>query len=190
MRASPPTPPASPQSCPLLKDANAADEWVPCCSKHFHSRARRIVGEDSLAEDALQDSWPKVLRGLPSFQGGSTACSWVSTIIANSAKDIRRKRLRRQEVVIDETLFEDLAVDTAPRVIDQQMLQVLREMVERLPESYREVIEMRLDRELSTRETARRLNTSPSSVASRLHRGLRMLRHRFMARITKKKRLS
>ena len=179
-----------PQSCPLLKDANAADEWVPCCSKYFHSRARRIVGEDSLAEDALQDSWPKVLRGISSFQGGPTACNWVSTIVANSAKDTRRKRFRRQEVEIDETLFEDLAVDTATPVTDQQMLDVLREMVERLPEPYRQVIEMRLDRELSTRETARRLNTSPSSVAGRLHRGVRMLRHRFMARIEKKQGLS
>ena len=190
MRASPPTPPALPQSCPLLEDANAADQWVPCCSKQFHSRARSIVGEDSLAEDALQDSWPKVLRGIPGFQGSPTACNWVSTIVANSAKDIRRKRLRRQEVVIDETLIEDLAVDTATRVADQQMLGVLHEMVERLPEPYRQVIEMRLDRELSTRETARRLEISPSSVASRLHRGLRMLRHRFTTRIAKTRRWS
>ena len=159
------------------------------CSKYFHSRAKRIVGEDSLAEDALQDSWPKVLRSIPSFQGGPTACHWVSTIVANSAKDIRRKRLRRQEVVIDETLLEDLAVDPATRVTDQQMLRVLREMVGRLPEPYRQVIEMRLDRELSTRETARRLDISPSNVAGRLHRGLRILRHRFMAEIAKKRRL-
>ncbi len=94
MRTEPLPPRALPESCPLLKDRNAAGEWVPCCSQYFYRLASRIVGDDGLAEDALQDSWPKVLRATHGFQGGPTACHWVRTIVANSAKDIRRKRLR------------------------------------------------------------------------------------------------
>lgn len=89
-------------------------------------------------------------------------------------------------MVIEEPLSEDLAVDPETRVIDQQ---ILREMGERLPEPYRQVIDMRLDHELSTREIAGRLNASPSNVASRLHRGVHILTHSFMARIAKKRRL-
>ncbi|MCY4596668.1 MAG: sigma-70 family RNA polymerase sigma factor [Bryobacterales bacterium] len=129
------------------------------------------------------------MRNISKFQGGPTACNWVSTIVANSARDIRRKRFRRQEVAIDEGLFEEVAVDPATRVTDHQMLRVLREMVARLPDAYRQVIEMRLQRELSTSETAQRLGISRSIVASRLHRGLHMLRKRFKARMRKKKKL-
>ena len=190
MRANRSTPTAPPESCPLLKDPNAGDDWVPCCSKYFYSVAKRIVGDDSLAEDALQDTWPKVLRGISSFEGGPTACRWVQTLVANSAKDIRRKRLRRHEVPIDEAMFGDLAKDPATRMADEDTLRVLREMVARLPEPYRQVVEMRFERDLSTNETARRLDISRSNVASRLHRGVRMLRKRFKARMRKKKRLA
>ena len=191
MRTNRATAPVFPEEfCPLLSNSSDADEWVPCCSRTFYSLARSILEDESLAEDALQDSWPKVLRGISSFEGGPTACQWVSAIVANSARDIRRKLVRRREVSITEELCEDPAVDPATRAKDQQMLRVLREMVDRLPEPYRQVIEMRLERELSTSETAKRLDISRSNVTSRLHRGLRMLRIRFRARMRKTKRLS
>ena len=187
MRAVRSTPRDFPESCPLLKNPNAAHEWVACCSKHFFWRAKLVVGEDSLAEDALQDTWPKVLRNVSSFQGGPTACQWVGTVVVNSAKDIRRKRLRSREVAIDEAMLDDLAKDPETRATDQQMMRVLREMITRLPEPYRQVIEMRFEHELSTGETAKQLDISRSNVASRLHRGLRMLRSRFSARIIRKR---
>ena len=66
---------------------------------------------------------------------------------------------------------------------DRQLLRVLREMVARLPGPYRQVIELRLEQELSTSETARRPGISTSNVSTRLNRGLRMLRDRFGARM-------
>ena len=151
------------------------------------SPGQGIVGEDSLADDALQDSWPKVGRAAPGFQGGPTACHWVRMIVANSAKDIRRKRVRLREVALAEAERKALAADPATRADDQQILRVLREMVARLPEPYRQVIEMRFEQELSTSETAQRLGISRSNVASRLNRGLCALRDRFEARLRNRK---
>lgn len=127
----------------------------------------------------MQEAWLKVLRSFSSFQGGPTACRWVRAIVANSARDIRRQRSRRYEVPLAETNEKDPSLDPAPQACGQQMLYVLREMVTRLPEPYRQVIELRFEQELSTDETAQRLGISRSNVATRLNRGLRMLRDRF-----------
>ena len=172
-----------PESCPLLENPDAADRWVRCCSQHFYRLARCIAGDDGLAEDALQNSWLKVLRHPHSggFQGAN-ACRWVRIIVANSAKDIRRKRLRSREVSLPQAAESILATDFAPLVDDWQTLRMLREMVAGLPDPYRQVVEMRFDQELSTSETAERMGISRSNVATRLNRSLRMLRERFAAR--------
>lgn len=179
----------APTSCPLLEDAGT-DVWVACCWRYFYPVARSIVGEHSLAEDALQTAWPKVLQSISGFRGGPTACRWVQTIVANSARDILRQRRRRGEVALMETQVEDLARDPAPdpeaQVDEQQLLQILREMVKRLPPPYREVVELRFEQELSTAETARRLDISLSSVATRLHRALSQLKRRMEARMRPK----
>ena len=52
-----------PESCPLLRDRHAADEWVCCCTRYFYRLARSITGDEGLAKDALQNSWLKVMRG-------------------------------------------------------------------------------------------------------------------------------
>lgn len=78
-----------PESCPLLEDLGVAQERTAYCSRHFRPLARYIVGEDSLAEDALQESWVKVLQGIHGFRGGKTGYHWVRAIVANKARDIR-----------------------------------------------------------------------------------------------------
>ena len=87
--------------CPLLEGNK--ERWISCCSQRFFPLAKRISGDDSLAEDALQVSWIKILQAVNhTYFNGPKACSWVSTIVANAAKDVRRQRLRRGEVAFFE----------------------------------------------------------------------------------------
>ena len=50
--------------CPLLE--GNMEQWIVCCSQRFFPLARRIAGENSLAEDALQTSWLKILQSINS----------------------------------------------------------------------------------------------------------------------------
>lgn len=177
-----------PESCPLLEDLGAAKEWTACCSRHFRPVARCIVGEDSLAENALQGSWVKVLQGIHGFRGGKTACHWVRAIVANKARDIRRAQ-RRVLVIpeVPEAELKDPAPSPEDLAIDRQMLAELRELAGCLPEPYRQVMRLRLEQELSTSETARQLGISGSNAATRLGRSLRKLRDRLEARERREK---
>ena len=166
--------------CALLE--GNLEEWIVCCSQRFFPLARRIARDDSLAEDALQTSWIKILQSINhAYFNGPKACPWVSRIVANTAKDIRRQRRRQREV----PFFETEAQGRTPEDLAQQkqMLALLRETVSLLPDTYRQVIELRVYEGFSTRQTADLLHVSRSDVSTRLHRATKLLQQRIDARL-------
>lgn len=171
------------EACPLLETERAKGEWISCCSRRFFPLARRIAGDDDLALDVLQVSLIKILQAVNVRLGGATACPWVASVVANSAKDALRKQRRQREVSL-EVLGEPAVGPTVEsRIHEQQMLRLLREVVVVLPEIYRQVVELRLEKHLSTAEAAERLGIPRSTAASRLHRAVKMINKRITDRI-------
>ena len=166
--------------CALLE--GNVEQWIVCCSHRFFPLARRIAGEDSLAEDALQTSWLKILQSINyAYFDGPKACSWVGKIVANAARDQNRQRRRRRETPLVQIQTEGRS--PADVVQERQMLTLLREMVALLPDTYRQVIDLRIYEGLSTRETADQLHLTRSNVRVRLHRAVRLLQRRLDARL-------
>ena len=167
------------KDCPLLE--GNLEAWIVCCSRRFFPLARRIVGDDSLAEDVLQTSWIKILQSInhACFDGPKT-CPWVHEIVANTAEDVRRQRKSRSEV----TLREGSDVSSGPEALAQEheLLALLGEMVSLLPDTYRQILELRAYQGLSSQQTAERLHISRSSVSTRLNRAVRLLQRRLEAR--------
>ena len=148
-------------NCPLLE--GNLEEWIVCCSQRFFPLARRIARDDSLAEDTLQTSWIKILQSINhAYFDGPKACPWVSRIVANTAKDVRRRWQHRREV----PFFEVEAPGRTPEDLAQQkqMLVLLREMISLLPETYRQVVELRVYEGFSTCQTAELLHVSRSNI--------------------------
>ena len=173
-------------ACPLLD--GYLEAWVACCSKRFFPLARRVAGDNHLAQDALQESLIKIIEAEHRYRGGSPACAWVRTIVANGAKDTLRNTLRKRrwEVPLDqasdvESRFDDPEA-SLEREEEEQQLHFVSETVAALPETYRQVLEMPCIQGLSTEETAALLHTSRNSVSVRLHRAVSRLRKRHRAR--------
>lgn len=173
--------------CPLLESDKARGDWIACCSRRFTAWSRCIVGDDDLALDARQASWTKILQATNVSLGEPTACPWVATIIANSARDIRRSQLRRGEVPLSQLGPVDSAQDLGTRAQERQMLSLLREMVAMLPSLYRQVIELRVYQDHCVEETAERLQISRSDINIQMNRAVRLLKRRIDARINKRK---
>ena len=167
------------KDCPLLE--GNLEAWIVCCSRRFFPLARRIVGDDSLAEDVLQTSWIKILQSINhACFDGPKACPWVHEIVANTAEDVRRQRKSRSEV----TLQEEGDVSAGPEALAQEheLLALLGEMVSLLPDTYRQILELRAYQGLSSQQTAERLHISRSSVSTRLNRAVHLLQRRLEAR--------
>jgi RNA polymerase sigma-70 factor (ECF subfamily) len=65
--------------------------------------ARNLLGSPSDAEDAVQDTFLKIQRGIRSFRGQASFVTWTLRILVNTCYDMRRSRLRRKEHVQDDT---------------------------------------------------------------------------------------
>lgn len=171
------------RACPLLE--SEAEEWVECCTRRFYPLAKRIAGDDDLAMDVLQESWSKIMQAVHAYRGDPPACAWVAAIVANTAKAVARERSRdRTSFLTDQTLqLADPGKTPEELARDKQLLQLLGEMIALLPEMYREVLELRYGRGVSTATAAELLHISQSAVATRLNRAVSMLRRQIEARL-------
>ena len=167
------------KDCPLLECNSEA--WIVCCSRRFFPLAKRIAGDDGLAEDVLQTSWIKILQSINhACFDGPEACPWVRRIVTNTAKDYHKQRVRRHE-----DPFQGGRTSTQdPEALAQEreLLVLLREMIDLLPGTYRQVIKLRLYQGLSNKQISRRLHLSRGNVAVRMNRAIALLKCRIDAR--------
>ena len=167
------------KDCPLLEGNSEA--WIICCSRRFFPIAKRIAGDDSLAEDVLQISWIKILQAInhASFNGPK-ACPWVHRIVTNTARDFHGKQVRRRE----DPLQGERTPTQDPEALAQEkeLLVLLREMIDLLPKTYRQVIKLRLYQGFSNKQIARCLHVSRGNVAVRMNRAITLLKRRIDAR--------
>ena len=167
------------EDCPLLEGNSEA--WIVCCSRRFFPLARRVAGDDDLAHDVLQTSWIKILQSLnhASFNGPK-ACPWVHRIVTNTAKEAHITQVRRRE----DPLQDQVAPTGDPEALAQEreLLVLLKEMIDLLPGTYRQVIKLRLYQGFSTKEISQHLHISRGNVAVRMNRAISMIKRRIDAR--------
>jgi RNA polymerase sigma-70 factor (ECF subfamily) len=61
--------------------------------------ARNLLGSQSDAEDAVQETFLKIQRSISSFRGQSAFVTWTFRILVNTCHDLRRSRARRKDQV-------------------------------------------------------------------------------------------
>ncbi len=167
---------------PDVGDRKATERFVRENAPWMLRTARRILGDNEVAEDVVQMSFSNVFRNLQSFQGRSSLKTWIYRIVVNEALMELRKRKRRNEQSIDELLpFFDqngcrIEVDWADFQTPEFLLQrsetsgVVSKSIGQLPENYRIVLLLRDIEELSSSEVAEVLGLSEANVKVRLHR--------------------
>lgn len=101
--------------------------------------ARNLLGSQSDAEDAVQETFLKVQRSVGSFRGQSSFITWTFRILVNTCYDLRRSRARRKEQAQPET--EEL--DALPRmrapVAHPTLRMALERAISRLTKHQRDV---------------------------------------------------
>ena len=90
------------------------------------------------------------------------------------------KRGRRRDV----PLLERESPNQSPEALAQEreLLVLLREMIDLLPGTYRQVIKLRLYQGFSNKQIARCLHVSRGNVAVRMNRAITLLKRRIDAR--------
>jgi len=147
--------------------------------------ARGILRDDAMAEDALQDAYLKAFRHLADFQGASAFSTWLTRIVMNEALGRLRKASRTPEVPVDTARMQSRILDfptgspidnPETTMAQRQILKLVEEATDSLPEEFRLVFIARVIEEMSVEETAELLSLKPETVRSRLHRARALLR--------------
>jgi RNA polymerase sigma-70 factor (ECF subfamily) len=160
-------------------------------NQRVYRAARAIVSDETEVEDAMQQAYINAFTHLHQFEARSLFSTWLTRIVVNEAI-ARRRRLRLAESRL-ETFDENRgdSMETMPsaqpspedQAYSQELLQVLEQAVDALPDSYRLVFVLRDVEGLSTSETSEGLGLGEEAVKTRLHRARAMLRRSISARL-------
>jgi RNA polymerase sigma-70 factor (ECF subfamily) len=142
-----------------------------------------IVKDQRVAEDLLQDVFVKVVKTLQSdkYNEEGKFQPWVMRIAHNLAIDYFRKAKRYPTIVMDDgsNLLNSLqfAEETVEdRQIKEDTVQLVKRLIEELPEAQKEVLIMRHYLDLSFQEIAEQTGVSINTALGRMRYALIHLR--------------
>ena len=84
-------------------DLHAYERLYVLQGARMKNLARNLLGNPIDAEDAVQETFLKVQRGIASFRGQSSFVTWTFRILVNTCYDARRSRMRKKEVANDDS---------------------------------------------------------------------------------------
>ncbi|MGB7848155.1 MAG: RNA polymerase sigma factor [Candidatus Acidiferrum sp.] len=87
----------------LAGDMRAYERLYQLHGARMKNLARNLLGSQTDAEDAVQDTFLKIQRGIASFRGQSAFVTWTFRILVNTCHDLRRSRVRRKEQANDDS---------------------------------------------------------------------------------------
>jgi RNA polymerase sigma-70 factor, ECF subfamily len=163
-------------------------ELLRAYSGRLMAVARRYLKNDEDVRDAVQDAFLSAFRSIGRFQGGSQLYTWLHRIQVNACLMKLRTKRRKPEESIEELLpnFDTSGHQNEPSLLWQEPAEraverreareLVRNAIEKLPESYRTVLLLRDIEDVSTEETAELMGISPNAVKIRLHRARQALR--------------
>jgi RNA polymerase sigma-70 factor, ECF subfamily len=157
-------------------------------NRRLYRTARGVLGDDTEAEDVVQDAYLNAFKNLAGFRGEASLATWLTRIALNEA--LGRKRRQRPSVGL-ETL-DHLSQEEESRVVifpgarppstpeaetgRAEMRRILEQAVDQLPEPFRLVFVLREMEQMSVEETATQLQLREETVKTRLHRARKLLR--------------
>lgn len=145
----------------------------------LYNFARWLTRDQSEAEDLVQETYTKALRGFASFQPGSNFRAWMYRILRNTFLTSRTGLQASATVPFDEE--DDAAVPVAAGtpetiLIERSEHQLLETAMEELQLPFREIILLCEVEEMSYQEIAETLAIPMGTVMSRLSRARKSLR--------------
>jgi len=84
-------------------DLHAYERLYRMHGARMKNLARNVLGNPTDADDAVQETFLKVQRGVASFRGQSSFLTWTYRILINTCYDARRSRQRKREVTNDDS---------------------------------------------------------------------------------------
>lgn len=141
-----------------------------------HQMALRVLGDETAAEEVVQDVFFQVWRWPEKWDAGKGGfAAWLLTVTRHTAIDHQRRLNRRGDgqVPLDAV---DHQLSDVPSGLSHEDRSLLQSLLRRLPAEQRQVILLAFLRGMTHDQIATRLGIPPGTVKSRLRLGMEKLR--------------
>ncbi len=147
--------------------------------KHFRQgmfwTARTILENDSLAEDAVNDSFVQIIRHIDNIDLSNIpmARGYVNVICRNMAYKISSKNPNMEEY--DESKISDIVADPLDKIIAKESLDSLANAINRIPRKYSDILLMKVVSKMSINDISKTCGISTETVKKRLQNGKKLI---------------
>ncbi len=158
--------------------AGGVPTWEEVARDHgrfLYNVAFRLAGNDSDAQDLVQEALLRIRKGLERYQPGSLQ-GWLARIVTNVFLDeVRRRKRRPADALPDDP---DWVVPPAPAAdeVPTGFSEEVQAALNSLPEDFRTAVVLCDVADLPYEDIAASLDVPVGTVRSRIHRGRRLLR--------------
>jgi RNA polymerase sigma-70 factor (ECF subfamily) len=171
---------------PLAREACSFRTIMKKHNQRLYRIARSMIGNESDAEDIVQEAYARAFTHLDGFRGQSSLATWLTRIVINETLGRLRKRRRRIMVIVpmgstDEARAIRFPLNASHDVperttAERQTLLLVEQTIANLPDIYRKVFVARVIDGMDIVETAAYLGIRPETVKTRLHRARGLVR--------------
>ena len=173
------------------------NNWLEEYGDSLYRRALLLLGKSEAAEDLVQDTLLAAYQAKEGFRGQASIKTWLHTILKNKAIDYMRKAVRREIPTVFEErndredsdfnswgIWKDHQTKwgiwdrSAQEDLESQGLSdVLINCIEKLPNSQRSVLKLKVFEDMPIEEVCKELDLKPSNLGVLLFRARLALRN-------------
>jgi RNA polymerase sigma-70 factor (ECF subfamily) len=157
-------------------EAGAGEELVRRYCQPLLRYLQKVAGNSELAEELHQQTWTSVLEHIDRFDAASAAGgfkAWLYRIATNKANDQWRSRGRERNAKEGLKLVtEEIAPDASQRLEGSEQFEKLRDAIQQLPESQKQVLLLRYYSGLKFVEIAATLGCPLNTALGRMHKAM------------------
>ena len=167
----------------LQGDQDAFAALVKKYQKGVHALAWRKIGDFHIAQEITQDTFLKAYRNLGDLKNHNLFSGWLYVIAARLCYDWRQKNATPLESIdnidpseVDHVSYSRYIADKQATEADETRREVVKKLLQKLPESERTVITLFYLGEMTINAIGEFLGVSPNTIKSRLSRARNRLK--------------
>ncbi len=167
----------------LSGDDEAFGTLVKKYQKSVHALAWRKIGDFHYAEEITQDTFIQAYEKLSTLKDRNQFAGWLYVITNNLCTDWLRKKKPVMQPMgdssvkeIDKLTYERYLLDKREKEVSEHRHEIVKQLLEQLPESERTVVTLYYLGEMTTKEIGKFMGVSVNTITSRLQRARERLK--------------
>lgn len=157
----------------------ATDRLAGLLARHGIELARhlrRMVRDDEVAQDLLQDTFLRAHRALARLDADANERAWLYRIATNAALNWLRGRARERRVLERHAREIDVHLPSAGRGVHDDERAALWQKVAALPERQRVALTLRIADEMEYGDIAERMSCTEATARANVYQATKKLR--------------